>query len=118
MSPHEKCKLIVSKCCDDPKKIISWGKEIKIAKKLLKSYPDIDFWVKLDLPYKPNTLSWFLTPEGKSALEIGKLKIKHPARNTTSNVIKQHELKEKKIGEDKVLDKKPLTILDFLKTKF
>lgn len=54
-------RRLVTKFCERPK---SFGNEIKIAKQLLLKSPDIDAWDSLSLPYKINSLSFFLTSEG------------------------------------------------------
>ena len=62
---------------------------------------------------KPYSLSWFLTPEGILSLSVAGTRsdIKHEGP-------KLEDLSEVKIGEDGVLKKKPLTILDFLRKDY
>ncbi len=60
---HEQCKLLVSTFVKNP----SWGKELKLAKKLLIIY-SLDFL--LTIPLKNiYSLSYFLTPSGKKDIE-------------------------------------------------
>ena len=70
---HNKCKLLVSHFCSQAK-FISWGKEIKIAKKLLAENSDVKFWLSLQTPNPVFSLSWFLTKDGKDFLQVSKLK--------------------------------------------
>ena len=105
---HNKCKLLVNHFCSHAK-FISWGKEIKIAKKLLKLNPEIKFWKSLQTSNPVFSLSWFLTKEGKDFLQVSKLKQKLSLPQPSSRAIL-----EEKIGEDKELPKKPKTIFEFL----
>lgn len=89
---------------------INWPREIKIAQKLIKRFNNFNFWDNLkDLGSPPPSLAWFLKPEGKSFLlkeyEMFSL-------NLNKEII---QLKNEKIEEDKKINKKPKTILDFLK---
>ena len=90
-------------------KFISWGKEIKIAKKLLKFNPEVKFWKSLQTPTPIFSLSWFLTTEGKDFLRVSKLKQKMSLPKPSERAIL-----EDKIGEDKEISKKPKTIFEFL----
>jgi hypothetical protein len=63
------CQKLVSMFCESPS---SWPNEIKTAKKLLKLSPDIEAWKALHLPYKINSLLYFLTPEGKDLIPSSK----------------------------------------------
>jgi len=47
-----------------------WAKEIKLAKKLFNSCPDVRFWNQVELDFKLNSLAWFLSKEGKYALKV------------------------------------------------
>lgn len=65
----ENARFLVTKFCRDPK-TVSWPAEIKMAKKLLKIYPSLDFWkfhVELEKPV--NSLSFFLCEDGKKVLK-------------------------------------------------
>lgn len=62
---HQSCKLIVASIL---KGKINWGREIKIAKKLLVEYPDRAFWESLYMDTYPTSLSIFLTNGGKKFL--------------------------------------------------
>ena len=105
---HNKCKLLVSHFCSHAK-FISWGKEIKIAKKLLKLNSEIKFWKSLQPPNPVFSLSWFLTKEGKDFLQVSKLK-----QNLNLTRPSERAILEEKIGKDKEIEKKPQTIFEFL----
>ena len=105
---HNKCKLLVSHFCSHAK-FISWGKEIKIAKQLLKINPEVKFWLSLQTPNPVFSLSWFLTQEGKDFLQVSKLK-----QNLTLPKSSGRAIFKDKIGEDKKIVKKPKTIFEFL----
>lgn len=89
---------------------INWAREIKIAQKLTKKFNNFDFWSNLkELGSPPPSLAWFLKSEGKAFLlkeyELFNL-------NLNTNII---HLKQNKVQEDKVINKKPKTIIEFLK---
>ena len=63
----QKCKFVILNFCKDVGKI-NWGKEVKIAKKLLKLFPNMENWGKINMGEKPVSLSWFLTEEGNEFL--------------------------------------------------
>lgn len=89
---------------------INWAREIKIAQKLTKKFNNFDFWSNLkELGSPPPSLAWFLKSEGKAFLlreyELFNL-------NLNKNII---YLKQNKVQEDKVINKKPKTIIEFLK---
>ena len=107
---HSKCKFIVSKFCLEPQ-FVNWGKEINIAKKLLKAYPDMDFWEKMPPRDYGNTLSFFLTGEGKAFLAAQKrllqLNLEKP---------EQYKLSDKKLlKNNETKKKKPKTLMEFLR---
>lgn len=107
---HSKCKYIVGKFCLEPQ-FINWAKEINIAKKLLKAHPDIEFWEKMPPRDYGNTLSFFLTSEGKAFLAAQKrlleLKLEEP---------EQYKLSDKKLLKNKdTKNKKPKTLMEFLR---
>ena len=110
-SYHNKCKFLVSKFCKE-RQFLNWGKEISIAKKLLNTYPDMEFWTKLPHRDFGNTLSFFLTEEGKGFLQTQKkvmtLSLSEP---------ETYELSEKKLSSDaekETKKSKPKTLFEFL----
>ena len=106
---HKHCQFLVTKFCGNSKQV-SWAKEIKIAQKLLKLYPDVDFWSKISPAEKINTLSWYLTGEGKEWLIKSDVLKDFKFTNR-----KEHSLsKEKLIDTEKVKPQKPKSIFDFL----
>ncbi len=105
---HNKCKLLVNHFCGHAK-FISWGKEIKIAKKLLSINSEIKFWLSLQTPNPIFSLSWFLTKEGKDFLQVSKLK-----QNLVLPKASGRAILKDKIGEDKKIPQKPKTIFEFL----
>lgn len=112
---HSRCKLLVSKFV--LKDQLNWPKEIRIAKKLLKEYPDFNTWTQLKLDFKLNSLAFFLTDEGKVHLTI--LKFNKSKENVLDLFSKQSEsIGEEKLGQDVKTDSKPLSLKDFLKKKF
>ena len=85
-------------------------KEMAIAKKLYVKFKEREFWEKLDLQFKLNSLAWFLSADGLALLSLEskmqKIKLKP---------ITRHELNENKIGENKKVTSKPKTIMEFLR---
>jgi hypothetical protein len=107
-SLHNKCKLLVTYFCGHAD-FISWGKEIKIAKKLLAMNSEVKFWKSLQTPMPIFSLSWFLTEEGKDFLQVSKLK-----QNLNLPKASARAIFKDKLGEDKQVSKKPKTIFEFL----
>ena len=105
---HNKCKLLVSHFCAHAK-FVNWGKEIKIAKKLLADNSEVKYWLSLQLSKPIFSLSWFLTKEGKDFLQVSKLK-----QNLVLPKASERAILKDKIGEDKQIEKKPQTIFEFL----
>ena len=85
-----------------------WAREIKIAKKLFNSYPDVDFWNNVDLGFPLNSLAWLCSQEGKYALVIQRKRVDfNPKENETYPL-------SKKIGKNKKINKTKKTLMDFL----
>ena len=105
---HNKCKLLVSHFCAHAK-FVNWGKEIKIAKKLLADNSEVKYWLSLQLSKPIFSLSWFLTKEGKDFLQVSKLK-----QNLVLPKASERAILKEKIGEDKQIETKPKTIFEFL----
>lgn len=99
---------MVSKFVSSPK--INWGKEIKIAQKLLEFKSGKEFWENLRIDFKLNSLSWFLTNEGKQFLIANETK-----QFLAGPMNKGYVMETQKIGEDLDIKIKPKTISDFLK---
>ncbi len=105
---HAKCQLIVNRFCGHNPKLY-WAREIKIAKQLLKLEPEVSVWLSLE-HRKLSSLSWFLTDDGKLFIKTSKLK-----KDINIEEVSNPEVEEEKIGEDKIIDKKPKSLLDFLR---
>lgn len=111
-----KYQILIAKFCKDPSLIWSnKGKvkaEMAVAKKLYQLNSSEDFWRKTYLPFKVNTLRWFLTKDGKTFLKLESKKQKLNIKQK-----KSLSLEKNKIGEDKKIKKKILTLKDFLNAK-
>mgnify|MGYP001589624942 CR=1 FL=1 len=84
-----------------------WGNQIGILNKILKKYP-AELLLNIELGFKLNSLSWFLTFDGIKRLNLEK--------NKNIDIInkKKYNIGNEKIGNDiSVKDRKP-TILEFL----
>ena len=74
-----KYQRLISKFCKEPEKV--WNnrgvvkREMAIAKKLFEYISEEKFWTKLYLPFKLNSLAWFLSDEGKTYLIKYKKKV-------------------------------------------
>ena len=100
----QKCEFVILNFCKDVGKI-NWGKEVKIAKKLLKLFPSMDNWGKIEMGEKPVSLSWFLTEEGNEFLILAEKRLE-----LDLDTQKTYSLSEEKIGEDREVEprnKKP-----------
>jgi len=105
-------QFLVSKLVKFPK-TVNWGKEIKLAKKLLELFPDKKAWSEffIDTPDKPVTLTWYLTPEGKSFLHVEHKKTKLLLKEKSKEHVKDNDIKKPEVK------RKVKTTLDFLKQK-
>lgn len=101
---HEAAKFLISKFLKEKPK--HWGKEIQAANKVLAVHPEI---LSLELPFKLNSLLWFLTPDGKVAVNKHLYGIQ-----TCKTPETEYSISNQKFGEDKVLPPKPKTFKDFL----
>jgi hypothetical protein len=85
-------------------------KEMAIAKKLYIKFKEREFWEKLSLEFRLNSLAWFLSKDGLALLtleaKMQKLKLKPAIK---------YDLGKNKIGEDKKITRKARTIMEFLK---
>tara|TARA_Y100000310_G_scaffold317910_1_gene371351 strand:+ start:352 stop:732 length:381 start_codon:yes stop_codon:yes gene_type:complete len=108
-----KYNFLINKYCKEP--LLIWKdrskikQQVHIAKKLYLINPDKDFWEKLYLPFKLNSLAWFLTSAGKNFLIIEKQKV-----NLSFGKREIFPLQKKRVGKDKKIITKPRTIFDFL----
>lgn len=115
-SEHSRCKFLVSKFLI--KDQLNWAREIKIAKKLLKSYPDFNIWSNMKLEFKLNSLAFFLTDEGKGAMAVFKF---NKSKENVLDLLPQNGevIGEEKMGKDVVKNlPKTLSLKDFLNKKF
>tara|TARA_B100000459_G_C8580241_1_gene202909 strand:+ start:674 stop:1030 length:357 start_codon:yes stop_codon:yes gene_type:complete len=85
-------------------------REMKVAKTLFSKIEDEKFWTQADLPFKLNSLAWFISKDGVDFLnlEVRRLKFKLPKPI-------EYELEEGKVGEDIETKKQTKTLMDFLK---
>tara|TARA_Y100000593_G_scaffold95031_1_gene198567 strand:+ start:17749 stop:18111 length:363 start_codon:yes stop_codon:yes gene_type:complete len=111
-----KYQILIGKFCKDPASIwTNKGKvkaEMAVAKKLYELNSSEDFWRKAYLPFKVNTLRWFLTPDGKAFI---KLEVRRQKLDIKPK--KSYTLSEDKVGKDKPITKKILKLKDFLNAK-
>lgn len=104
---HKLCQFIIKKYV---KGNINWPREIKIAQKLIKKFKEFEFWYNLkDLVNPPPSLAWFLKPQGKIFL------LQEYERFKLNLVKEQVALKDEKVSQDKIIIKKPKTLISFLK---
>ena len=78
----------------------SWSGEIKLACRLTKTYPSVEFWKTYSLGYKLNSLAFFLTQKGKNILfqDYNSYMLANPPKI-------EYSLGEK-VGEDRKFEKK------------
>jgi hypothetical protein len=86
-----------------------WAREMKIAKNLLEKRGE-DLFIQIVLGFKLNSLAWFLTNDGKIFVEKYKSELKLNLQHSPSV-----QLLPTSVGESLAINKKPLTIKDFLK---
>ena len=94
-----------------------WPKEIRLAKKLIQQFPDLNFWrdsAHLIFKKKPRSLTAYLVDSN-----IKLLKDKYHSYSKLKDLDFQkkscYTLEKGRIGEDKVFEKKPKSILDFIR---
>ena len=110
-----KYQKIISKFCKVPESI--WApptlvkREMKIAKKLF-ALKSAKFWEEAHLPFKLNSLAWFLSREGRAYIKEQEILLKTPVAKQ-----EKHKLEKEKIGEDKKILFKPNTLMEFLNGK-
>ena len=108
-----KYQLLVSKFIKDADKVWKSPKEIKcqinIAKKLYRLVKDESFWKRLHLPFKLNSLAFFLTKDGKDLIRIESKKQKLIFISP-----QKYSLQKKKVCEDKKVKPQIRTLSDFL----
>ena len=86
-----------------------WAKEIKLAKKLFNSRPNVTFWNQVEIDFQLNSLAWFLSEEGEHALKIrGKMAKYSPPEN------KKYKLSNSKVGKDKKVKTRRKTLIEIL----
>lgn len=101
-------KYIVGKFVKPEK--INWAREIKISKKLVKSYPNEEFWRGFELTFKLNSLAWFISGDGeiKIRTDYNLFSLQFDKNDVKS------DLSNEKFGEDKIIEKVPKNTLEFL----
>ncbi len=110
-----KYQKIINKFCKEPQTV--WAhptlakREMKIAKKLfaLKSQK---FWEEANLPFKLNSLAWFLGRDGEKYIQEQEILLKMPVTKQ-----EKHKLEKEKIGEDKKIAFRRNTLMEFLNGK-
>jgi hypothetical protein len=96
-------------------KDVNWPREMKIMNKLVKAYsPDYRFWDHARPEFQLPSLAWFLTPNGKKYLSN-----KKSVFNLDMVVDRggEFKLENEKQEEDYKVEKKILSIKDFLSKK-
>ncbi len=110
-----KYQKVISKFINEPKTI--WAhptlikREMKIAKKLFTIKPE-KFWEEAYLPFKLNSLAWFVGKDGAKFIK------EEEKRQKLSLKPKQEfKIEEEKVGKDKKILFKPNTLMEFLNGK-
>ena len=102
----DQCSQLNKKFCKTTK--VNWGVEIRVLKTLLKTY-SFEFLLELFLPFKLNTLVWFLSEDGKEFLS------KEWSKNNLVFIPeKKYKLEETKIGPDVEIKKEKKSLIEFL----
>ena len=91
------------------KENVNWPRDMKIAKRLYTQYPEIEFWRSLVME-RSVSMAFFITEHSLKYIEKQWLNYHLEPSN-----IEKYELAEIKIGQDVAVDKKPKTILEFIK---
>lgn len=99
---HEAAKFLIKKFLKDKPK--SYAAEIKMANKVLAVHPEV---CDIELGFKLNSLAWFLTVDGKKAVNAYLFSKQQDAPKN------EPKLSDTKFGEDVIIEKKK-TMKDFL----
>ena len=86
---------------------------LAFARACINSESKIEFWKYIGLPFKLNSLFWFLTEDGLKFLQDQK-KDFHRKKFNVIQERKEYEILENKVGERVLVDKKNQTLMDFL----
>lgn len=98
---------------------IDFKRDTVIAKRLLKSFPEIEFWKGLEVKHLCNTLAIVACPAARSKLKS--LYRQFAARRETQAKVtiakpEIHTFEKHKVGEDRpTAARGPKTVLDFLR---
>jgi hypothetical protein len=103
---------------------ISWGRDTKSAKTLLKKFPEEDFWDWIEPYPMVDSLFKLLSEKNieylnkKYLIFLSQKKTKEGKEKLKENLDQRQDqaynLQESKVGEDLILVKKPTTIKEFL----
>lgn len=107
-------QFIINKFLDNPKALwkdkVAVSREMGFTKKLINKYPLKAFWVALPLKFNAESLAWYVAPQGWAYLKIEyakfSLDLAPPVR---------HNVPDVKVGNDKMVSKKSISLKDFLK---
>ena len=86
-----------------------WAREMKILNDLMKIFPEEDFWSRLSLPSKIDSLLILNTEEGKKKLQSRYNQYKYIHKETKKIPL------GKKVGKDYKIKDKHKTIKNYLK---
>jgi hypothetical protein len=104
---HELKQFIIERFVPAP----NWPQEMRICARLIKKYPEREFWQTITLGWSPNSLCYFLAKSGGKLLEDSyKEYLKNPPAKKRPEIV----LSDEKQGEDYVSDKKIKNLRDFL----
>jgi len=107
LTQFQLCRYIIKKFVKS--KNIAWGYEINQAKKLIIFEKNPLFWFKIKSK-NLKSLDWLLSFEGKQFLINQKITL-----IGVKNQKKIYNLEQNKIGEDKAIDNKKISLIDFIK---
>jgi hypothetical protein len=113
---RSKNHFLIYHAIQEPSKVY-WPKEIKLAKKLLESFPNLKFWRDSAASIffkKPRSLTAYLTPENLKSLYY-KYHSYEKMKDLDFSNRKHYTLETGKVGKDKKFPTKNKNILDFLK---
>lgn len=109
---HKLCQYIINKYIEEGK--INWPREIKIAQKLIRFYPEQMFWEDLPPLTKLYSLAYFLSGEGINYLKERYMVFSNDGIEITlDDTIDLASLP--KIGEDKKVKNVAKNLRDFLR---
>lgn len=98
------CKRFLKENAYDP------ARDPMVLYRLLKQFPDRNFWLNYTMIFQLNALFWFLGKDGQE-----KLKQDYSIFCLNLAPVIEEKIEDEKVGEDVIIEKKPKTMAQLLR---